>query len=388
MRQLGWLVMLVLVSACSPAPTAPADAGGFDAGVDAGDGVVVDAGPADAGAFVLPAAAQWQKLNTVAFQGKQDDVHFVDADHGWYGNGDGLVYQTVNGGQTWTQVLSKPGTYWRALGFIDQSKGLLGNIGTDYFPDVTDTTPLYWTENGGATVTPVVFTGPAVKGICAIDVLHTEFINAGILEKRVVLHAAGRVGGPAFLMRSLDGGQTWVSKDLSSVMAMITDVKFLSESVGFVVGGTDSSVARSRAVIAKTRDGGETWTKVYTSPRPYELIWKLSLPSEQIGFATVQTYDSQRAEQVIVKTTNGGDSWVELPLVLDAQAREFGIGFLTPDIGWVGTAARGYQTIDGGDTWRAVTMGGAVNKVRVIKTARGFVAYAIGFDVYRLDAQR
>ncbi len=386
MRQLWWMV--VVVSACRAAPTAPADAGSLDAGLESGAPEVGDAGPPDAGPFVLPQNARWQKLNTVAFDGKQDDVHFVDADHGWYGNGNGLVYQTVNGGQTWTRVLSKPGTYWRALGFIDQAKGLLGNIGTEYFPGVTDTTPLYWTEDGAATITPVVVTGPAVKGICAIDVLHTEFINAGVLEKRVVLHAAGRVGGPAFLMRSLDAGRTWGSTDLSSVIAMITDVKFLSESVGFVVGGTDSNVAVSRAVIAKTRDGGQTWTRVYTSQRPYELIWKLSLPSEQIGFATVQTYDTRRANQVIVKTTNGGDTWVELPLVLNAQAREFGIGFINPDIGWVGTVDQGYQTIDGGETWVPVTMGRAVNKVRVVKTARGVVAYAIGLDVYKLDAQQ
>jgi len=386
-QQLAVVMVSMAMVACSAAPPKPDDT--VTPTVDAG-ALIPDAGPSDAGPveLTLPVDAKWQKLPTVASGGKQDDIHFVDAEHGWYANGDGFVYRTVNGGQAWEQVLSKAGTFWRALGFIDENKGLLGNIGTDYYPDVTDTTPLYWTENGGQTLTPVVSTGPLVKGICAVDVLHTEFINSGVLQKRVVLHAAGRVGGPAFVMRSIDGGRTWITKDLSSVLAMITDVKFLSESVGFVVGGSNANVAESRAVIAKTRDGGETWTKVYQSTRPYELIWKLSLPSSESGFATVQSYNDRRADQVFVKTTNGGDSWTELPLVLDAQARQFGIGFITPSIGWIGTRSGRFQTIDGGDTWRAVLMGAAVNKVRLMNTGNGFVGYAIGFDVYKLDARR
>lgn len=379
-------LMAVLLLACG-APVSTFDAGlaVVDAGLQPTDAGDVDAGTADAGlpldaGTTLPADAGWQRLATVAFNGKQDDIHFVDATHGWYANGEGFLYRTQNGGMTWQLANERPGTYWRALGFVDENVGVLGNIGTGVFPGVTDSTPLYLTTNGGQTLTPVSSTGPAAAGICAVDVLR--------IGDSVVIHAAGRVRGPAHLMRSTDKGQTWVTSDLSASIAMVTDVKFLTPEVGFVVGGSSSNLGASKAVIIKTVNGGATWTKVYESSRVAELIWKLSLPSSQVGYATVQSYDSARAQQVVAKTTNGGDTWLEVPLVRDATARQLGVGFITESIGWVGTAGSGYQTVNGGLTWQPVNMGEAVNKVRTIKTARGFVAYAIGFDVFKLDAER
>ncbi|MBL8953589.1 MAG: hypothetical protein JNK82_22630 [Myxococcaceae bacterium] len=365
-----------------PADAGPVDAGEPDAGpVDAGepDAGPVDAGEPDAGPLTLPADAGWSQLPTVAFNGKQDDIHFVDAERGWYANGSGRLYRTTNGGAQWSPMLDQPGTYWRALGFIDERRGYLGNIGAGVFPGVTDTQPLYFTDNGGMTVTPVTLMGADLPGVCAIDVLHAD--------GKVIVHAAGRVGGPARLATSVDGAP-FVVTDLSASLAMITDVKFVSPLVGYVVGGTSSSVGSSNAVIVKTRDGGQTWSRVYTSSRGSELIWKLSLPDLAHGYATVQTYQSGRAEQLVAVSDDGGDTWREVALTMNASARQLGIGFISAQVGWVGTAAGGFQTTDGAATWQPVQFGGAVNKVRIVRAPGGFVAYAIGFDVFKLDARR
>ncbi len=337
---------------------------------------------------VLPATAAWVQTSAPSFKGKQDDVFFVDSQVGLYLNGAGEVFRTDDGGKTWARTLSQPGTYWRALGMVDAQHGFLGNIGTEYFPGVTDETPLYRTDDGGKSVTPVDL-GPRVKvkGLCAIDVLKLKFINAGVAEDRVVVHAAGRVGGPAWLVRSLDGGAHWSVVDLSAQLAMVTDVKFLSESVGFVVGGTNSAMEQSHAVILKTLDGGRSWDKVYESTRELELIWKVSFPSSEVGYATVMHYDPTRAAQVVAKTVDGGKTWVELPLTTNAAAREFGVGFASPSLGWVGTAAGGFQTLDGGKTWAPVDLGRYANKVRVWRAGAGFMAAAVGTNVYLLDAR-
>jgi photosystem II stability/assembly factor-like uncharacterized protein len=268
---------------------------------------------------------------------------------------------------------------------LDAQHGFLGNIGTEYFPGVTDETPLYRTDDGGKTVTPVDLGSTPVKGLCAIDVLKLKFINAGQPEDRVVVHAAGRVGGPAWLVRSLDGGATWKVLDLSAQLAMITDVKFLSESVGFVVGGTNSAMEQSHAVILSTRDGGATWTRAYESKRELELIWKVAFASSEVGYATVMHYDANRAQQVVAKTEDGGRTWVELPLTSNAAAREFGVGFASPSIGWVGTGAGGFQTVDGGRTWTSVDLGRYANKVRVLHVGTGVFAAAVGTNVFVLD---
>jgi photosystem II stability/assembly factor-like uncharacterized protein len=258
----------------------------------------------------------WKKLTTEAYRGKQDDIFFVTPEIGWYVNGSGKIYKTTDGGATWVKQLDKPGTYFRCLGFLDENHGFAGNIGPDYFPNVSDTTPLYETKDGGATWNPVTtITGPAVKGLCAIHILRKPFINAGKLDYKTTIFAGGRVGSPAFLLRSDDNGATWKSTDLGADCAMILDVYFQTPEIGLLCAGSDADVSRSNALILRTKDGGKTWKKVYQSTRPYELTWKGSFPTDKTGYVTVQSYnpDKTASQRYVAKTTDGGETWAEIP---------------------------------------------------------------------------
>jgi len=342
----------------------------------------------DTAAAPHPVADGWRQLPTETYKGKQDAVDFVGPDVGWYGNGKGKLYRTLDGGASWRKVFDQPGTYIRALGFLDADTGYLGNIGTDYFPGVTDTTPLYVTHDGGEHWQPVQgIDGPAVKGICAIDVLRAPFINAGTLSYRVTIRAGGRVGGPAFLVTSRDGGQSWHSEDISPFTAMILDVKFLDERTGFIAGATDAAVETSHALVLKTSDGGQSWRRVYESRRPWELTWKLSFPTKKTGYVTVQNYDpAAPAGHVVAKTTDGGEHWSELPLAKEAGLQEFGVGFVDENHGWVGTSSDGRATDDGGKTWRKVAMGRYANKLKVVGSGTAARVYAIGEQLYLHEA--
>ncbi len=330
--------------------------------------------------------AQWFKLTTEAYRGKQDDISFADANNGFYVNGAGKIFKTSDGGQHWQMVLHKPGTYFRTIGLLDGQVAFAGNIGTDYFPGVTDTTPLYVTRDGGANWSPVAgIIGPEVKGLCAIDVLKSRFINAGNLQERTIVHAAGRVGGPAYLMRSLDGGASWKAIDMNAHLAAITDVKFFDEMNGMVIGGDDANIERSHAVVVTTRDGGVTWQRAYTSARPFELSWKVAFPSRNVGYLTVQNYNPDKSitDRIVAKSVDGGKTWAELPLVSDFAVREFGVGFADENTGWVGTTTSGFATRDGGKSWQRVEMGKAVNKIRIVPDGEHYVGYAIGVEVYK-----
>jgi photosystem II stability/assembly factor-like uncharacterized protein len=341
-------------------------------------------------ALQLTEGAAWKKLDTVPYRGKQDDVFFANARRGWYVNGAGKIYRSDDGGTRWAEQLSKPGTYFRCLGFVDEQLGFAGNIGTDYFPGVTDTTPLYRTADGGSSWQPVAgIEGPAVKGLCAIDVLKSRFINAGVLDQRTLIHAVGRVGGPAYLIRSLDGGNSWRSTDLGAHAAMALDVKFFDEGSGLVFCGSDAAVERSNALILRTTDGGRSWAPVYRSQRPFELTWKASFPSRNVGYATVQSYNPDAAvnQRYVVKTTDGGKTWSELPLVADHAVREFGVAFVNEQQGWVGTTTSGFETRDGGRSWQRLDFGRAVNKIRVLPHGDGaFSAFAIGVELWKYSS--
>lgn len=344
--------------------------------------------PPIAATSAAPARYDWVKLDTAASKGKQDDIHFVDERVGFYVSGSsGSIYKTTDGGARWSAVRATPGTYFRAIGFLDGTTGFAGNIGLDYFPGVTDPTPMYVTHDGGESWDPVAISSAPVKGLCAIDVLHVPFINAGKLDHRLVLHAAGRVGGPAVLVTSTDSGASWTAVDMSAQAGMILDVKFLDAKVGFLCAASDTEIARSHALILKTTDGGKTWAKKYESQRPFENTWKCAFPTDKVGYATIQSYDEdpRATKRYVAKTIDGGETWTELALVDDAKVREFGVGFLDEAVGWVGAAPGGFQTTDGGKTWSRVELGKATNKIRILHPkGGGAIGYAIGVDVYKL----
>jgi photosystem II stability/assembly factor-like uncharacterized protein len=327
-----------------------------------------------------PATPRWRTLATEAYPKKRDDIVFVDARTGFYGTGKGNLYRTQDGGQSWQLIWSKPGTFIRSLGFIDNKHGFLGNLGAG-IANITDATPLYETKDGGVTWEPAKIGAADIPGVCSIDVLKSRSIHEGDVSERYYIHAAGRANGPAKLVRSEDGGQTWTLIDLSERAGMILDVKFFDPNTGFVFAATSGDLAQSNALILKTNDGGRTWRQVYRSSRLNEIIWKGSFANSEVGYATVQNDDPTNAQQRIVKTTDGGEHWSELPLLANKDAEELGIGFVSPEKGWVGTAVGGFETSDGGSSWRPSTLAPKANKIRVRAADGTPLIYAIGSEV-------
>jgi photosystem II stability/assembly factor-like uncharacterized protein/dienelactone hydrolase len=328
----------------------------------------------------------WRKLNTERYPGKQDDIAFINEKEGWYVNGYGSIYHTTNGGQTWEKQLEMKGTFFRCIAFVDSLTGFAGTVGTDYFPNVTDTIPLYGTTDGGKTWNPVSYKGPYVKGLCAIDIVKEQFINHGKTDYKVHIYGVGRVGSPANMLVSHDGGLTWTSNSMNKDCKMLFDIKMFDKNTGFVCAATDEDLEKSNALVLKTNDGGKTWKKVYQSDRPFETTWKVSFPSEKVGYVTIQSYnpDPNVKQQRIAKTTDGGKTWKEINLVEDAGAREFGIGFIDENHGFVGTMNSGYETKDGGLTWTPINLGMACNKIRIYKDSNGKIyGYAIGVEVMK-----
>ena len=329
----------------------------------------------------------WKKLNTERYPGKQDDITFINDNEGWYVNGYGSIYHTINGGESWEKQLEKKGTFFRCIAFVDSLRGYAGTVGTDYFPNVTDTIPLYGTSDGGKTWNPVSYSGPYVKGLCAIDIVKEQYINHGKTDYKIHIYGVGRVGSPANMMVSHDGGLTWTSNSMNEDCKMLFDIKMFDKNNGIVCAASDEDIEKSNALILKTSDGGKTWKKVYQSNRPFEGTWKASFPTKDVGYVTIQSYnpDPNVKQQRIAKTTDGGNTWNEINLVEDAGAREFGIGFIDENHGFVGTMNSGYETKDGGKTWTTIDIGRACNKIRIYKDANGKIyGYAIGVDVFKL----
>jgi len=331
---------------------------------------------------------KWTRLETESYKGKQDDIYFINTEIGWYVNGYGKIYKTVDGGGHWTCQLEKKGTFFRCIAFIDSLRGFAGTVGTDYFPNVADSIPLYKTMDGGKNWTPVAYKGKYVKGLCALDIVKEQYINHGEIGFKYHIYGVGRVGSPANFMVSHDDGNTFTSMDMSSYCNALYDIKMFNTLEGFACASVNADMTKSNAVILRTQDGGKSWTKVYQSNRPYEISWKLFFPSYKTGYATIQSYnpDTNVSIQHFIKTTNGGKKWKEYVLDNNYKARSFGVGFINDNYGFIGTMTSGYETRNGGKDWTKIDLGKACNKIRIIHNPDGIVyGYAIGVNVYKLQ---
>jgi photosystem II stability/assembly factor-like uncharacterized protein len=302
------------------------------------------------------AAPQWQALPGAPVAQRLDDLHFLDVAHGWVCTGDGGIFKTSNGGATWQQVVNNPARYFRCIRFADSLRGFAGTL--------TSGSVLERTTDGGATWSTVTLPQPRPNALCGLSIASSQ-----------VIYGVGSYAGPARVIKSVDGGVNWSSQDLAPLMSTAIDVYFRSATEGFVVGSVGSFPNSNRSVVLHTTDGGATWQQRFVGTRLGEWCWKISFPTPTIGYISLERF---AGPMYFLKTVDGGTTWAELPF---PDYNEQGIGFATPDIGWVGGADNPtFGTTDGGATWTPTPWGDYLNRFQFLTPTLG---YGTGITVYR-----
>jgi photosystem II stability/assembly factor-like uncharacterized protein len=339
--------------------------------------------------FAQPASALpvgWSQIanspgiNTV----RHDDIYFTDPTNGW-ATQDTYIYRTTNGGVNWTTNLNLTGTHFRCISFATPLVGFAGNLGVgSYDGGVSNTNVMYATHDGGVTWTNFDgFAEQGMKGLCSMYVLDSQHI-----------YGAGRVRGPAYLIKSADGGNTWSTTSLTAqgVMNGIMDVYFFDTNNGWVVGMDTNSYSSGvyHGRIARTTDGGNTWTPMVTTAITGCYFWKMAWPSSNIGYVSLQQNAS--AQNIIFyKTADGGNTWASNGIPsssIGLSAGQFylqGLGFVSTNEGWMGGASglSSYgpsfiHTTDGGATWTPVGFNDTffLNRFRFLNPNLGFASGA------------
>lgn len=325
-----------------------------------------------------------QMSNSPAPTFRMDDIHFIDETNGWAaGGGAGTIYRTTNGGTTWDLKLNKgTGTHFRSIGFLSATRGFAGNLGTNsYDGNTTDTNVLYQTSDGGDNWTVVPGLGEqGMKGFCAFHVLDSQHI-----------YGAGRVRGPAIFVKSENAGTNWTVVNLTAmgVMNGLMDVYFKDPTNGFVVGMDTNTYASGlyHGSIARTTNGGTTWSVVASTTQPRCYFWKMSWPTPSIGYVSLQQ-NGLMTNHIFYKTTDGGNSWMSngIPFTAIPGATTFysqGIGFANANEGWVGGpqstspySINFLHTTDGGLTWstNGYNNSSAINRIRFISPLFGYAS--------------
>lgn len=317
----------------------------------------------------------WQPTNAQK-QTRHDDIWFISAIEGWAINSNGQILKTSDAGETWTeQAQVGIGTWLRCIAFANSQQGWVGST--------SRRSRLWNTANGGASWSKATNIPPIPNAICGIWAVDSDTVYAA---------GTNYPNRPTGILKTTDGGATWVSISMERHADLLVDIYFISKDVGWVVGGKGGSTRPEIIpVVLHTTDGGQTWINQLEGmdaqfPKG-EWGWKVQFIDAEIGFVSLENFE----DGAILKTEDGGATWVRLP-INDAQGNVNleGIGFLNATTGWVGgwgdrDFKGGYtsETENGGADWSdANYVGKFINRFRFTGDAN-IPAYASGDTIYR-----
>ena len=316
-------------------------------------------------------STSWKEMTTYSHKARRsDDLYFFSPSEGLVINSQGYLSYTQDGGDSWEVIYENKGTFFRCITFNNRLEGWLGTIGTgDQHIKSKDTIALYETKDGGLNWSPVKFRGPTPKGLCGLQ---------KVTDKMIV--GAGRVRGPSFFIKTMDGGDTWFSYDLNHLAGSLIATHFLDEEHGFLIGGTTQDKENSRSLVLETLDGGMSWDTIYLSKQTGEYPWKFSFPTKETGYISIQRNIRDGRFYYLV-TNDGGKTWNEQEYAPDYYYTQ-GIGFVNENLGWIGGSnSATYETRDGGNHWMKIkNIGKGFNNFQFFGDT---LAYGVGFGVFK-----
>lgn len=234
-------------------------------------------------------------------------------------------------------------------------------------------------------------------------------------------------GSRGILLRTLDGGQTWQSRSVSSD-DRVRDIFFLDEQNGWLVCEVNAYQLKTkdepRSYLMRSTDGGDNWKRVdpkgldvdsiliravfsrggrvwafgeagaiYTTRDAGETWTRLQSPSRHLLLGGTFVDDHRGwivgAGATIIQTSDGGDTWYQsrLPQV-EKTVRFTSASFIDNRLGWaVGSGGSVYQTTNGGRTWQRQVSGVDIDlfDVKFLDAREGWAVGAEGTIIHTVD---
>lgn len=169
--------------------------------------------------------------------------------------------------------------------------------------------------------------------------------NENVQQPMIGWTAGGPVDGYAAILKTTDGGASWVRQgdSLNVPPVHIADVSVVNSAIVWAAGDNIDGYG----TILRTVDGGMNWMRVGSDQ---------TIPDVELNSITAIDANTAYAagfNGVILKTTNGGNTWTQLAANLNINTTYQRIYALNVDNVWaVGQDSLVIlRTIDGGTNW-------------------------------------
>lgn len=168
----------------------------------------------------------------------------------------------------------------------------------------------------------------------------------------------GFIAGDQVILKTIDGGLSWVEQEAPSINKML-GVGFFNETLGLMVGeGGD---------VYRTTNGGKTW--------------QLSNVGTQRTLKSVKFLNETRVYAVgdtgeVFRSTNAGQTWARQSVGTTSNLNS--LFFVNQDTGYIATAqGQVIRTFNGGNNWN-IENTGQNKSLADIHFTSGTVGYAVG----------
>jgi photosystem II stability/assembly factor-like uncharacterized protein len=256
-----------------------------------------------------------------------DSIHFVNPRVGWIvgsasDGGDspkGMVWKTTDAGASWAFSKLPFKQAPTCVFFIDEMTGWMGGVTPDFGEDGSNAPSKERGKKQSPGLTPASPDGDASDS------------------------------SPSDILATTDGGRTWQSQ--RRIPISIIDIFFADRNTGWATG--------HKGAIYHTTDGGRVWetqkselefNEHYTDPKNDDakdfIVSGVHFCDDKNGLAASGAYEEDLGR--IIGTTNGGETWSKKLLAQDEGIRD--VFLLSPVEGWATTRFPKfiYHTSDGG----------------------------------------
>ena len=293
----------------------------------------------------------------------------------------GLIYQTNDGGQSWSLIDIGIERKFNQIVFVDSLKGFL--LSQPYYSNYDfETSLLHYSEDGGNTWN----TSPGL-GYGRMQFVndstawagHYRTINGGqswkyhefdypelespITKTFFLDSLVGYAISQKRVLKTQDAGFSWnILPDIQS--GQLTDIRFFDTEHGYICGKGGS--------IFKTDDGGESWTRFGSGST--ENLNDVDFVDSNSGWAVGN-------RGTILSTTNGGMGWNKQDIPSECESLHFrGVDFESAQLGWAICGGYIINTKDGGQNWSIQFVPDLTNpeKFRDIHFTSENIGYAVG----------
>lgn len=255
-----------------------------------------------------------QNSNTTS---RLNSVHFVDSIHGCAVGNDGTICKTFDGGDNWMLQSSGTTNHITSVHFIDTLIGFA----------VTSSELLKTTDGGD-------------------NWFIQETMNASLGAMFFIDSDTGFVAGKGSMLKTVNGGQSWGVINCADVYPTCF---WAINSDTLYTGGMGGAILGSMPTIAKSADGGITWSTFYQTGN-YGGFNDMFFLNKNTAFATGGFFAQGITSYIFRKTIDGGLLWTSPLTNIDSNLTSI---YFTDSLTGYMASLNGniLKTIDAGDIW-------------------------------------